>query len=41
VVDVLIGTSSRELLEAGSVVVVPDPAGRAAVKAFDGSVTVR
>jgi beta-glucosidase len=41
VVDVLVGTSSRELLEAGSVVVVPDPAGRAAEKAFDGSVTVR
>jgi beta-glucosidase len=41
VVDVLVGSSSRELLEAGSVVVVPDPAGRVAVKAFDGSVTVR
>jgi beta-glucosidase len=41
VVDVLVGSSSRDLLEAGSITVVPDPSGRAPLKAFDGSVAVR
>ncbi|MGH9213270.1 MAG: glycoside hydrolase family 3 N-terminal domain-containing protein [Acidimicrobiales bacterium] len=40
-VDVLVGTSSHDLVEAGSVTVVADPVGRVPHKAFDGSVTVR
>jgi beta-glucosidase len=40
VVEVLVGTSARELVEAGSTTVVADPAGRPPRKAFDGSVTV-
>ena len=39
--EVLVGSSSRDLLEAGAVTIVPDPAGQPAVKAFDGSVSVR
>jgi beta-glucosidase len=41
VVEVLVGTSSRDLLEAGAVTIVPDPSGKPPVKAFDGSVSVR
>jgi beta-glucosidase len=41
VLEVLVGTSSSDLVEAGSVRIVPDPSGRAPVKDFDGSVTVR
>jgi beta-glucosidase len=42
VVELLVGTSSRQLVEAGSVTVVAEPGGSAgpARKAFDGSVTV-
>jgi len=40
VIEVFVGTSARDLLEAGFFTVVPDPAGRPVVKAFDGSVTV-
>jgi beta-glucosidase len=40
VLEVLVGPSSRELVEAGSVTIVPDPSGRPPVKAFDGSVTI-
>jgi beta-glucosidase len=38
--DVLVGSSSRDLLEAGSIAIVPDPSGQAPVKVFDGSVLV-
>jgi beta-glucosidase len=41
VVEVLVGTSSRDLQEAGAVSIVPDPSGEPPVKAFDGSVSVR
>ncbi len=40
VLEVLVGSSSSDLVEAGSVTIVPDPSGRAPVKAFDGSVTI-
>jgi beta-glucosidase len=39
-VDVLVGSSSRDLVQAGSVAIVPDPSGQAPAKAFDGSVTI-
>jgi beta-glucosidase len=39
-IDVFVGTSSTDLVEAGSVTVVADPDGRPPVKAFDGSVTI-
>jgi beta-glucosidase len=39
-VDVLVGRSSRDLLEAGCVAIVPDPSGQPPVKAFDGSVSL-
>lgn len=38
--DVFVGTSSADLVEAGSVTVVADPNGRPPRKAFDGSVTI-
>ncbi|HEY8545814.1 MAG TPA: glycoside hydrolase family 3 N-terminal domain-containing protein, partial [Acidimicrobiales bacterium] len=38
--EVLVGTSSAELVPAGSVTVVADPAGRPPEKAFDGTVAV-
>jgi beta-glucosidase len=38
--DVFVGTSSADLVTAGSVTVVADPAGRPPLKAFDGTVTV-
>jgi beta-glucosidase len=41
VLEVLVGSSAGDLLEAGSVTIVPDPSGQAPVKAFDGSVVVR
>jgi len=41
VVDVFVGTSSADLVAAGSVTVVPDPSGAPPEKAFDGSVTIR
>ncbi|HEX6673488.1 MAG TPA: glycoside hydrolase family 3 N-terminal domain-containing protein [Actinomycetes bacterium] len=40
VLEVLVGSSSRDLVEAGSVTIVPDPSGRPPVKAFDGSITI-
>jgi beta-glucosidase len=40
VVEFLIGSSSEDLVSAGSVTIVPDP-NRPAVKVFDGSVTVQ
>lgn len=40
VVEVLVGSSSRDLVEAGSVEIVADPMGRPPVKAFDGSVRI-
>jgi beta-glucosidase len=40
VVELFVGTSSRDLVSAGSVTVAADPSGRAAEKAFDGSVTI-
>jgi len=39
VIDLFCGTSSDDLVPAGSVTVVPDPSGRPPVKAFDGSAT--
>jgi beta-glucosidase len=39
-IDILVGTSSADLMGAGSVTVVADPAGRPPDKSFDGSVTV-
>jgi beta-xylosidase len=39
-IDVFVGRSSADLLDVGSVTVVPDPSGGQVVKAFDGSVTV-
>ncbi|HEX9866659.1 MAG TPA: glycoside hydrolase family 3 N-terminal domain-containing protein [Acidimicrobiia bacterium] len=38
--EVLVGTSSRDLVEAGSFTMVPDPSGRAAEKTFHGTVEV-
>jgi beta-glucosidase len=38
--EIFVGTSSDQLLPAGSVTVVPDPSGEPAVKAFDGSVAL-
>jgi beta-glucosidase len=40
VLDLFVGTSSRDLTPAGSVTIVADP-GQAPRKAFDGSVTIR
>ncbi|MDP9494007.1 MAG: glycoside hydrolase family 3 C-terminal domain-containing protein [Actinomycetota bacterium] len=40
-IDVFVGTSSVDLVEAGSFTVVPDASGRAAEKVFDGTVEVR
>jgi beta-glucosidase len=40
VIDVLVGTSSRDLLEAGVFTVTPDPSGMAPEKEFQGSVEV-
>jgi beta-glucosidase len=40
VVEFFIGTSSEDVVSAGSVTIVPDP-NRPAVKVFDGSVTVQ
>jgi beta-glucosidase len=40
VVELFAGTSSERLVPAGSVTIVPDAAGRPAVKAFSGSVRV-
>jgi len=39
-IDVFVGRSSADLVDVGSVTVVPDPSGGQVVKAFDGSVTV-
>jgi beta-xylosidase len=39
-IDVLVGTSSADLAEAGSVTVTADPAGRPPDKTYDGSVTI-
>jgi beta-glucosidase len=39
-VEVLVGTSAHDVVEAGTVTVVADPTGRPPRKAFDGSVTV-
>ena len=39
-VELFVGTSSEELVPAGTVTIVPDPAGRPPVKAFDGTVSV-
>jgi beta-glucosidase len=39
-IDVLVGTSSADLTEVGSVTVSPDPAGRVPDKAYDGSLTI-
>jgi beta-glucosidase len=39
-IDVLVGTSSADLMEVGSVTVASDPAGRPPDKAYDGSVTI-
>lgn len=41
VLDLLVGTSSSDLVEAGSVTIVAERSGRAPQKAFDGSVTAR
>jgi beta-glucosidase len=38
VVELLVGTSSEDLVPAGSVAIVPDPSGQPPVKAFSGSV---
>jgi beta-glucosidase len=38
--DVLVGTSSADLVEVGSVEVAADPAGRPPDKIYDGTVTV-
>jgi beta-glucosidase len=40
VVELFAGTSSEDLVAAGAVTIVPDPAGRPPVKAFSGSVRV-
>ncbi|HET7846488.1 MAG TPA: glycoside hydrolase family 3 N-terminal domain-containing protein [Acidimicrobiia bacterium] len=40
-IDVLVGTSSVDLVEAGSFSVVPDPSGRPPQKVFDGTIEVR
>jgi beta-glucosidase len=39
-IEVLVGTSSQDLVAAGTFTIVPDPSGAPPVKAFDGSVTV-
>ena len=39
-IDVLVGTSSADLVEVGSVEVAADPAGRPPDKTYDGTVTV-
>ncbi len=39
-IDVFLGTSSADLVEAGSFTVVPDPSGRPTQKVFDGTVEV-
>jgi hypothetical protein len=39
-IDVFLGTSSADLVEAGTFTVVPDPSGRPAQKMFDGTVEV-
>jgi beta-glucosidase len=39
-IDVFVGTSSVDLVEAGSFTVVPDPSGRPPQKVFDGTVEV-
>lgn len=39
-IDVLVGTSAADLVEAGRVTVTADPAGRPPGKAYDGSVTI-
>jgi beta-glucosidase len=41
VVEVLVGTSSDDLVPAGAVRIVPDPSGRPPVNAFDGTITIR
>jgi beta-glucosidase len=41
ILDLLVGTSSHDLVEAGSVTIVADRVGRRPPKVFDGSVTVR
>jgi beta-glucosidase len=38
--ELLVGTSARELVPAGSVTVAADPSGRPPLKAFDGSASV-
>jgi beta-glucosidase len=38
--DLLVGTSSSEVVVAGSVTIVADPTGRPPRKAFDGTVIV-
>ncbi len=38
--DVLVGTSSADLVEAGRVTVTADPTGRPPDKTYDGSVTI-
>ena len=39
-IDLFVGTSSVDLVEAGSFMVVPDPSGQPAHKMFDGSIEV-
>jgi hypothetical protein len=39
-IDIFVGTSSVDLVEAGSFFVVPDPSGRPPHKVFDGTVEV-
>ncbi|MEX1126792.1 MAG: glycoside hydrolase family 3 N-terminal domain-containing protein [Acidimicrobiia bacterium] len=39
-IDVFVGTSSVDLVEAGSFTVIPDPSGRLPMKKFDGTVKV-
>jgi hypothetical protein len=39
-VELFVGTSSEDLVPAGSVAIVPDPSGQPPVKAFSGSVRV-
>jgi len=39
-IEVLVGTSSRDLVEAGTFTMVPDPSGRPAEKTFHGTIEV-
>ena len=39
-IEVMVGTSSQDLIRAGSFTVIPDPMGPAPVKQFQGSVSL-